>query len=63
MEAFQTMMVLYITVSTACVIGCIIATMLCYLDFIKRKRENAAEVEHLRAEVRACRGLLKRRKD
>lgn len=61
MQAFQTMMIIYITVSTACVVGCIVATMLCYLDFVRQKRESAAEVEHLRAEVRACRELLRRR--
>lgn len=61
MEAFQTMMIIYITVSTACVVGCIIATLLCYLDYMKQKRESAAEVEHLRAEVRACRELLRAR--
>ena len=62
MQAFQTMMIIYITVSTACVVGCIIATMLCYLDYMKQKRESAAEVEHLRAEVRACRELLRNKK-
>ena len=62
METFQTMMIIYITVSAACVVGCIVATMLCYLDFVKQKRESAAEVEHLKAEVRACRELLKRKK-
>jgi len=62
MQAFQTMMIIYITVSTACVVGCIIATMLCYLDFVRQKRESAAEVEHLRAEVRACRELLRNKK-
>jgi hypothetical protein len=61
MQAFQTMMIIYITVSTACVVGCIVATMLCYLDFVRQKRESAAEVEHLRAEVRACRELLRAR--
>lgn len=62
MEAFQTMMIIYITVSTACVVGCIVATMLCYLDFVKQKRESAAEVEHLKTEVRACRELLRNKK-
>ena len=62
MQAFQTMMIIYITVSTACVVGCIVATMLCYLDFVKQKRASREEVEHLRAEVRACRELLKRKK-
>lgn len=61
MQAFQTMMIIYITVSTACVVGCIVATMLCYLDFVKRKRESKEEIEHLKAEVRACRGLLRAR--
>ena len=59
--AYTTMMIIYITVSTACVVGCIVATMLCYLDFVRQKRESAAEVEHLRAEVRACRELLRAR--
>ena len=62
MQAFQTMMIIYITVSTACVVGCIIATLLVYLDFVRQKRESAAEVEHLRAEVRACRELLRNKK-
>ena len=61
MEAFQTMMVLYITVSTACVVGCIVATMLVYLDYMRQKRARTAEVEHLKEEVRVCRELLKRR--
>ena len=61
MQAFQTMMIIYITVSTACVVGCIVATMLCYLDFVRQKRESRAEIEHLKAEVRACRELLRAR--
>ncbi len=61
MEAFQTMMVLYITVSTACVVGCIVATMLVYLDYAKNKRASSAEIAHLQAEVRACRKLLRAR--
>ena len=28
------MMVLYLVISTACVIGCIAATLLCYMDFV-----------------------------
>lgn len=61
--AYTTMMIIYITVSTACVIGCIIATLLCYLDFVRQKRESAAEVEHLKAEVRACRELLRKKNE
>ena len=61
MEAFQTMMALYITISTACVIGCIIATLLVYLDHAKQVRASSAEIAHLQAEVRACRELLRAR--
>jgi uncharacterized Fe-S cluster-containing radical SAM superfamily protein len=59
--AYTTMMILYLVISTACVIGCIAATLLCYMDYMKQKRESRAEIEHLKAEVRACRELLKRR--
>jgi len=61
MQAFQTMMIIYITVSTACVVGCIIATLLVYLDHAKNKRASSAEIAHLQAEVRACRELLRAR--
>ncbi|MBQ4599112.1 MAG: hypothetical protein IJT87_12400 [Ruminiclostridium sp.] len=61
MEAFQTMMIVYITISTACVIGCIVATLLVYLDNAKAKRASSAEIAHLQAEVRACRELLRRK--
>lgn len=60
--AYQTMMIVYITISTACVIGCIIATLLVYIDHAKSKRASGAEIAHLRAEVRACRELLRKRK-
>ena len=59
--AYATMMIIYITISTTCVIGCIIATLLCYCDYMKQKREARAEAEHLKAEVRACRELLRRK--
>lgn len=60
--AYTTMMIVYITISTTCVIGCIIATLLCYCDYMKQKSEARAEVEHLKAEVRACRKLLRAKK-
>ena len=60
--AYTTLMIVYITISTACVIGCIVATLLRYCDYMKQKHEARAEVEHLKAEVRACRELLKRKK-
>ena len=58
MEAFQTMMIVYIVITTACVLFCIVATMRVYLDHARQKRESRAEIEHLKAEVRACRELL-----
>ena len=59
---YTTTMIIYITISTACVIVCIIATLLCYCDYMKQKREARAEAEHLKAEVRACRELLRAKK-
>lgn len=56
-----TMIVIFMCVTALCVVICIVATLLCCLDYMKQKRESAAEVEHLRAEVRACRGLLRAR--
>lgn len=60
--AYTTMMIVYITISSTCVIGCIIATLLCYCDYMKQKREARTEIEHLKAEVRACRNLLRAKK-
>ena len=62
MEAFQTMMIVYIVITTACVLFCIIATMRVWFDLLKAKREYKAETAHLRAEVRACRELLRNKK-
>ena len=60
--AYTTLMIVYITISTACVIWCIVATLLVYLDHAKQVRASSAEIAHLREEVRACRELLKRKK-
>lgn len=59
--AYTTTMIIYITISTACVIVCIAATLRVYREHIRQARESAAEIEHLKAEVRACRELLRRR--
>lgn len=59
--AYTTMMIVYITISTACVLFCVIATMRVWFDHVRQKRESAAEIEHLKAEVRACRELLRRK--
>lgn len=59
--AYTTMMIVYITISTVCVLFCIVATMRVWFDHVRQKRESAAEIEHLKAEVRACRELLRRK--
>ena len=58
---YTTTMIIYITISTACVIVCIAATLRVYREHIRQKRESAAEIEHLKAEVRACRELLRKK--
>ena len=60
--AYTTLMIVYITISTTCVLFCIIATMRVWFDHVRQKRESAAEIEHLKAEVRACRELLRAKK-
>lgn len=61
MELFQKMMIVYIVITTACVLFCIIATMRVWFDHVRQKRESRAEIEHLKAEVRACRDLLRKK--
>lgn len=60
--AYTTLMIVYITISTACVIVCIIATLRVYREHIRQVRASRAEAEHLKAEVRACRELLRNKK-
>lgn len=60
--AYTTMMIVYITISTTCVLFCIIATMRVWFDHVRQKRESRTEIEHLKAEVRACRELLRAKK-
>ena len=59
--ANTTMIVIFMCITTFCTVFCIIATLLCYMDYMKQKRESRAEIEHLKAEVRACRELLRRK--
>lgn len=63
MELFQKIMIVYIVITTACVLFCIIATMRVWFDHVRQKRESRAEIEHLKAEVRACRKLLRRKEN
>jgi len=59
--ANTTMIVLFMCITTFCTVFCIIATLLCYIDYRKQKRESREEIAHLKTEIRACRELLKRR--
>lgn len=59
--ANTTMIVIFMCVTAFCVVICIAATLLCYMDYMKQKRASREEIAHLRTEVRACRELLKRR--
>lgn len=61
MQANTTMIVIFMCITTFCTVFCIIATLLCYMDYMKQKRASRAEIEHLKAEVRACRELLRRK--
>lgn len=41
--------------------GASVSALLCWFDYWKLKKESAAEIEHLRKEIRACRYLLSKR--
>lgn len=56
-----TVIVFFMCVTAFCTVLCIIATLLCYMDYMKQKRASREEIAHLKTEVRACRELLKRR--
>lgn len=56
-----TMIVIFMCITSFCVVICIAATLLCYMDYMKQKRASSEEIAHLKTEVRACRELLKRR--
>lgn len=59
--AITATLIIFIIIISASVLICIVATMLCYLDYMKQKRASAEEIEHLHEEVRACRELLRRK--
>lgn len=61
MQANTTMIVIFMCITSFCTVLCIIATLLCYMDYMKQKRASREEIAHLKTEVRACRELLKRR--
>lgn len=55
-------LIIFITVATFATLLCIVTTTVCITEYTKQKRESAAEIEHLKAEVRACRKLLRNKK-
>lgn len=61
MQANTTMIVIFMCITTFCTVFCIIAALLCYMDYRKQKRESREEIAHLKNEVRACRELLRKR--
>lgn len=54
-------LIIFIAVATFATLLCIATTTVCITEYAKQKRESAEEVEHLKAEVRACRELLRAR--
>ena len=61
MQANTTMIVIFMCITSFCTVFCIIATLLCYMDYMKQKRASREEIAHLKTEVRACRELLRKR--
>lgn len=54
-------LIIFITVATFATLLCIITTTVCITEYAKQKRKSEEEIEHLKAEVRACRELLRRK--
>lgn len=61
MGAYSMMVVIFLVVATVCIVGCVIATLLVYLDYFKKKKEYEEEIEHMKEEVRVCRLILQKR--
>lgn len=61
--AITATLIIFIIIISASVLICIVATMLCYLDYMKQKRKNEEEIEHLHEEIRAVRELLRRKEN
>lgn len=61
MDAYNIVFIIFLIIACASIVGCIIATLLVWLDYFKMKKEYEEEIEHLKKEVRACRLILKKR--
>lgn len=61
MGAYSMLVVIFLVVATVCIVGCVIATLLVYLDYFKKKKEYEEEIEHMKEEVRVCRLILQKR--
>lgn len=61
MGVYSMMVVIFLIVTTVCVVGCVIATLIVYIDYFKKKKEYEEDIEHLKEEVRVCRLILQKR--
>lgn len=61
MDACSMMVVIFLIVATICIFGCVIATMLVFIDYNKMKKGYENEIKYLEEERRICRSLLKKR--
>lgn len=61
MDVYRMMVIIFLIVATVCVVGCVIATLIVYMDYFKKKKEYEEDMEHLKEEVRVCRSILQKR--
>lgn len=59
----MTGLIIFVIITTICVLYCIIATIVCITEHLSQQRKSKEEIEHLHEEVRACRKLLRRKEN
>lgn len=59
----MTELIIFIIITTICVLYCIIATIMCIIEHLSQQRKSKEEIEHLHEEVKACRELLRRKEN
>lgn len=52
------LLAIFVILGGCAAVGASISALLCWFDYWKLKKKSAAEINHLRKEVRACRYLL-----
>jgi hypothetical protein len=52
---------IFVILGGCAAVGASISALMCWFDYWKLKKESAAEIKHLREEVKACRYLLSKR--